>query len=183
MPPFPSWLGWGRRREIAAVLKARIVKLPSPNFTLQPKGHRVSMIVLHATVGGFASAVDWLRKGDRDDRTSAHYVVAKDGGVVQLVDENDASWHAGFGKWKGDGKINNRSIGIELENANDGEDAYPIEQLESTMWLCVRCCRSDSIAPEDVVGHCHVDPKRKTDPVGFPWEDFRASLKRHLKQG
>lgn len=179
----PPWLSWSGRREIAAALKARIVKLPSPNFTLQPKRHRVSIIVLHATEGSFASAVDWLRKGDRPNRTSAHYVVAKDGGVVQLVEEAGISWHAGFGKWKGEGKINNRSIGIELANANDGKDPYPVDQLEATMYLCAAACREFGIQPEDVVGHCHVDPKRKTDPAGFPWEDFRASLKRHLERG
>ncbi len=156
-------------------LVPRIIQLPSPNKSSGP-GRIIDMIVIHATVGAFAPSVDWLRKRDRPNRTSAHYVIAKDGGIVQLVAEADKAWHAGHGRWNDRGGINTRSLGLELENANDGKDPYPKEQLEATLWLCARACRKHPITLVNVVGHADVDPKRKTDPEGFPWKIFRAAL-------
>ncbi len=184
-------------RPIQPVLKPAIIRLPSPNRSkgrkIKSKGKKYSLvigidlIVLHATVGTFVSAVDWLRNGKRKNRTSCHYIVEKDGGIVQIVDEADTAWHA-VGKWGGGGSVNARSIGIELVNKNNGRDPYPAAQLESTMWLCVKICTEWGIKPDDVVGHLHVDSrknskgvKRKTDPARFPWKRFRKSLDGHFK--
>lgn len=173
-------------------LRPRIVQLPSLNRTKCTlnrgvrswKGRgsvrisrvKIDMTVIHSTAGAFVPSLDWLRKRDRPTRTSAHYIVAKDGGIVQLVDDSDQAWHAGYGRWDGRGGINARSLGIELENANDSKDPYPVSQIESCLWLCVRAHHQYGIPQRNVVGHNHVDPQRKTDPAGFPWEDFRASL-------
>lgn len=173
------------------LLRPRIIQLPSPHrskCSLKDgvrswKGRsgkilraRLDMLIIHSTVGAFAPSVDWLRKHRRTKRSSAHYVIAKDGGIVQLVAEADKAWHAGYGRWNGRGGINSRSLGLELENANDGKDSYPKEQLEATLWLCHRACQRYPITLFNVVGHVDVDPKRKTDPKGFPWEIFRAAL-------
>lgn len=69
----------------------------SPNYTkggINPIG-----FVLHGTLGNYEGAVNWLcmSKAQRGDGTesSAHYVVAKDGRAIQLVQNTDTSWHAG----------------------------------------------------------------------------------------
>jgi len=167
---------------IKPILSEAIPLLLTPNR--RPiKGRRlIELIILHATgKGGFISAVDWLRKANRPNRTSAHYVIDRDGAVIQLAPERDITWHAGFGRWGGRGRINSRSIGIELVNRNDGKQAYPKVQLEACMWLCARAARQYRRRPEHVIGHADVDPKRKTDPAGFPWLDFRIDLAKAIK--
>jgi N-acetyl-anhydromuramyl-L-alanine amidase AmpD len=80
-----------------------IVQYPSPNHG--PRGgHDISMIVLHATVGSFKSSLDWLRnpqKDNPDDRVSTHYLIRKDGYIAQLVQDEQAAWHAGRARWHG----------------------------------------------------------------------------------
>lgn len=69
----------------------------SPNFT---KGARKKIgYIIHGTLGNFDGAVQWLctppEKRPVMSYSSAHYVVAKDGRVAQLIDDMDISWHAG----------------------------------------------------------------------------------------
>lgn len=165
---------------IQAKLHGDIVWSPSPNYQTI-KTRKVELVVLHATAGAFRGAISWLRKKNRKHRTSAHYVISKAGEVVQLVSEDAVSWHGGRGRWLGKGGINGRSIGIEMENLNDGTDPYPEKLLESTLWLTLQACRRYGIPAEDVVGHADIDPKRKTDPREFPWLRFRYSLERELQ--
>ncbi len=72
--------------------------------------------------------------------------------------------------------MNAFSIGIELVNANDGIMAYPEPQIEACRALVGAICRERKIKCDDVVGHFDVAPGRKTDPAGFPFDDFRARL-------
>jgi hypothetical protein len=157
-----------------------IVQYPSPNHG--PRGgHDISMIVLHATVGSFKSSLDWLRnpqKDNPDDRVSTHYLIRKDGYIAQLVQDEQAAWHAGRARWHGLTDINAVSLGIELENANNGRDPYPPAQLASAHWLCQDKIARYNIERADVVRHLDIAiPKgRKTDPAGFPWPLFADSL-------
>lgn len=69
----------------------------SPNFT---KGTRPKIgYILHGTLGKYEGAVEWLctppEKRPVVSYSSAHYVIAKDGRVTQLVADSDVSWHAG----------------------------------------------------------------------------------------
>ena len=49
-------------------------------------------------------------------RVSAHYVVGRDGEIVQMVHEHEKAWHAGQALLYGDPNVNSMSIGIELVN-------------------------------------------------------------------
>lgn len=71
--------------------------MKSPNFTV---GTRPKIgYVIHGTAGKYEGAVEWLctppEKRPVVSYSSAHYVVAKDGRWVQLVEDKDVSWHAG----------------------------------------------------------------------------------------
>jgi len=81
--------------------------LPSSNYDVGRGGERVTFIVEHWTDARIDSAI--ARFTDPRSRVSAHYIVAQDGRVVQLVSEDDTAFHAGeYG-------ANQRSIGIEHE--------------------------------------------------------------------
>lgn len=147
----------------------------SPNYS--PRGQRkISMIVLHATVGTARSALAWLTNPRA--RVSAHYLIDKLGHVYQLVDDEFAAWHAGRALWRGETAINEMSIGIELENTNTGRDPYPQSQLDALTTLCRALVRRYEITPDMVVRHLDVAvPKgRKQDPAGFPMGTFLRDL-------
>jgi N-acetyl-anhydromuramyl-L-alanine amidase AmpD len=97
------------------------------------------MIVLHSTAGRKASDLDILTDDSvpLKKRVSAHYYILKTGHVYQLVPEQYAAWHSGVAQWGtlGSVKILEGSIGIELENLNNGIDPYPPEQYNALLEL------------------------------------------------
>jgi N-acetylmuramoyl-L-alanine amidase len=75
----------------------------------------VDMVVIHFTAAGtLAGTISWFK--NTASRASAHYIIGRDGTVVQMVREGDEAWHAGESSWNGRADCNRRSIGIELVN-------------------------------------------------------------------
>lgn len=148
----------------------------SPNKSLR-KSPRIDMIVIHATAGNYKSALEWMMNAK--SQVSAHYLIGKDGTIAQLVKESLKAWHAGKSQWGTDTDINSISIGIELENANDGKDPYPDEQIQMLAKLCHNIMSFfKDITYERIVGHDQIAPGRKTDPnINFPWIKFGAYLR------
>lgn len=147
--------------------------VPSTNFDVRP-GRRIRCIVIHSTAGSLKLAINELT--NPENKKSAHYVIGKNGSINQLVSDRDVAWHAGISSWRGREWVNGFSIGIELENANDGKDPYPEMQVAACAWLCRQLMQENNVGIQDVVGHADVSPGRKTDPLGFPWEAFRKVL-------
>lgn len=112
------------------------------------------------------AAID--RLCDPEAEVSAHYVICKTGAVTQLVPEQMRAWHAGAGAWAGEGDINSRSIGIELDN--DGASPFSEPLMTSLESLMAEIMARHDIAPEGVIGHSDMAPGRKTDPgPRFDW--------------
>jgi N-acetylmuramoyl-L-alanine amidase len=78
----------------------------------------IDMVVIHFTAAGTLSGtVEWFEKWK--SKASAHYVIGRDGSVVQMVREGDTAWHAGESSWMGKSirnSCNAFSVGIELVN-------------------------------------------------------------------
>lgn len=151
---------------------------PSPNFR-SPRRKPVSVVVLHATAGGFAGALQTLTDpapDNPDGRVSAHYLIDTDGRIFHLVHESDEAWHAGVSEWAGVSNVNDFSVGIELVNPNDGATPYAPAQIAAAAALVKAICSDYLIEPQNVVGHLDIAPGRKTDPAAFAWEDFRNRL-------
>ncbi len=152
---------------------------PSPNFNARPV-QPPDMIVLHATAGSLEATLSWFERPTSE--ASAHYVVAKDGTVFQMVREADRAWHAGQSFWKGRTDINDYSIGIEMVNRNDGLDPWPEEQVEAVLELCRYLVAKYGITRDNVVTHHWIAgypgrrPGRKTDPLGFRMDSFLDRL-------
>jgi N-acetylmuramoyl-L-alanine amidase len=132
-------------------------------------------VVIHATATNeIDSPKNWLC--DPDSKVSAHYLIGKTGVAFHLVHESDTAWHAGVSSWGGQENVNDFGVGIELVNDNTGSDPYPEDQLKACAELVKCICSDYSINPENVIGHLDIAPGRKTDPAGFPWDDFRSRL-------
>ena len=143
----------------------------SPNFGERRGRTAADMIVLHYTgMENAAGALSWL--ANPAAQVSAHYFVAEDGTVIQMVGEAYRAWHAGVSAWGGDADINSASIGIEIVNPGHefGYRPFPEVQIAAVVALCRDIVDRLGILPERVLGHSDVAPGRKTDPGElFPW--------------
>lgn len=102
-------------------------------------------------------------------QVSSHYVVGRDGTIVQMLNDYLRSWHAGRGRWGNDTDLNSSSIGIELDN--NGSEPFTQPQIESLLELCKRLKTKYNIPAANFIGHADIAPGRKVDPsVYFPWK-------------
>lgn len=102
-------------------------------------------------------------------QVSAHYVVGRNGEVVQMLNDYLRAWHGGAAKWGNVTDINSASIGIELDN--DGFEPYTDIQLNNLMLLLARLKKTYNIPAANFIGHGDIAPGRKIDPnVNFPWK-------------
>ena len=140
---------------------------PSPNFSVRRDGLRPTLIVLHYTAMTSAqAALD--RLCDPKAEVSAHYLIGGDGMLWQMVEEDQRAWHAGAGAWAGQGDVNSRSIGIELDNRGDHPFSEP--QMAALERLLPGIMQRHRIAPRGVIGHSCMAPGRKADPgPRFDW--------------
>lgn len=136
---------------------------PSPNF--EPRRPQV-VIIHHTTNDNPDSALKTLTDPAR--RVSSHYLIARDGRIMQLVDERERAWHAGRSWWGGLEDLNSSSIGIELDNTGHEPFAEPL--IISLLALLRDLKQRFSIPTENFLGHGDIAPGRKVDPSAmFPW--------------
>jgi N-acetyl-anhydromuramyl-L-alanine amidase AmpD len=160
-------------------MKIQWVNMTRPYFTGGRPGP-IRALVIHATAG--TNSLPWLRQGGSSGApVSCHYLVSKAGGISQFVKDEDTAWHAGASRWNGlevNGSLNAVSLGIELENLNNGHDPYPPLQLAAAAELSRSLMARYGIDPANLVRHRDISPGRKTDPAppSFDWPSFRAAV-------
>ena len=92
--------------------------------------------------------------------------------------ESELAWHAGISFWRGTNRINDTSVGIELENrgwqkTSGVKQFTPFEpaQIAALVPLAKDIIARYNIRPENVVAHSDIAPQRKDDPGPlFPWQ-------------
>ncbi|WP_121047940.1 N-acetylmuramoyl-L-alanine amidase [Sphingosinicella microcystinivorans] len=146
-----------------------MIDCPSPNH--DARSMPVSMVVLHYT--GMQSGTAALQRlTDAEAKVSAHYMIAEDGNVLRLVDEERRAWHAGKSFWRGISDVNSASIGIEIVNPGHefGYRPFPEAQMDALIPLLAEIVKRHGIRPGNVVGHSDIAPARKIDPGElFDW--------------
>jgi len=102
-------------------------------------------------------------------QVSAHYVIADDGRVVQMVNDYLRAWHGGSAIWGKNTDINSASIGIELDN--NGIEPFSDKQIISLLALLTKLKKDYNIPTQNIIGHSDIAPSRKKDPSKFfPWK-------------
>lgn len=164
----------------------------SPNCDARPDGSPVDTLVIHSIslppgqFGGAGVEQLFCNCLNPDEhpyyreisglRVSAHFLIRRNGEIVQFVPLHRRAWHAGQSYCDGRTCANDFSIGIELE----GTDDLPFEnaQYESLARLTEAVRRHcPAITREHVYGHGDIAPGRKTDPGPmFDWERYLKSL-------
>jgi len=164
--------------------------------------------IIHGTLGNYDGAVSWLYEpcANRNPVTysSAHYVIAKDGRMTQLVKNEDVAWHAGtvsnptpeaakvlpktaWGTYK---NPNESFIGIELEWFTG--DKFTESQIAET----IRIIKESGIKDPILLTHKQVTDykadfpdtsiintlKARLAPVGKSKEEIKAEIIKLLNQ-
>lgn len=68
---------------------------------LYPGNQGRRAVCIHIAQGSYTAAVNWLQDAQANPNSSAHFVIAKDGRVAQLVSVNNGAWANGL-KWNVD---------------------------------------------------------------------------------
>lgn len=171
-------------------LAPQVRKVPSPNFNERPEGQFARLLVIHNislppfVFGGpyieqlFTNRLEVNHhpffKEIAHLRVSAHFLIRRDGEIVQFVSCNKRAWHAGISTFEGIEGCNDFSIGIELE----GSDFEPFTDEQYQRLATLSLCLKSHYPLRAVRGHEHIAPVRKTDPGPFfDWSRYRQEAK------
>jgi len=165
---------------------------PSPNCDIRPDESDITLIVIHGISlppGNFGDDyIDQLfcNKLNPDEhpyfreisglKVSSHFLIRRDGEVVQYVPLQKRAWHAGVSSYDHRENCNDFSIGIELE----GEDETPYTDIQYQ--ILSKLIRSliksyPALTKKTIAGHSDIAPGRKTDPgIAFDWEYLTSLL-------
>ncbi len=153
------------------VTENRVQWYPSDNFGARPPGILVDTVVIHYTDVDLHETFRLLTCPEHG--ASAHYVIARDGRLFQMVEEEHRAWHAGHSRLGARENVNNFSIGIELVFIPEIHDEYTAMQYESLIHLIDELRLRHPI--RTITGHSDValPAGRKKDPGPcFDWSVF-----------
>ena len=111
-------------------------------------------------------------------KVSCHYLIKRNGRIIQMVNDTNIAWHAGKSRWKKFINLNNYSLGIELVNQGHqyGYQNFSRKQINSLIRLCRILKKKYLIKKENFLGHSDIAPLRKKDPgEKFPWKKLNAN--------
>ena len=139
-------------------------------YATAERNEKISLLVFHC----FALSTKQMTSVLQKTGTSVHYIIQRNGKILNLVDENMVAFHAGLSSWhEFETGINAKSVGIELQNSAMGNKPYTKAQIKSLIELSKQIINRHKIKNSNIVGHSDIAPFRKPDPSKFfPWEDL-----------
>ena len=165
---------------------------PSCNHDLRPEDVTVDTLVIHAIslppnqYGGcfvedfFCNQLNISEHPYFEEikglNVSSHFYIKRTGELFQFVPVDMRAWHAGVSSFQGRERVNDFSVGIELEGCDD--DPFEEAQYETLVALCQDLMAYfPGISENRITGHSDIAPGRKTDPgPHFNWQHFRDQL-------
>ncbi|HEX19567.1 MAG TPA: 1,6-anhydro-N-acetylmuramyl-L-alanine amidase AmpD [Acidiferrobacteraceae bacterium] len=160
----------------------------SPNCDDRPPAAEIEVLIVHAIslppgeFGGpdverlFSNTLDCdshpFYSGLKGRQVSAHLFIRRDGSMMQFVPFAKRAWHAGESEIEGRNRVNDFSIGIELEGADDD----PFEEAQYQALAAVSrllVAQYELMDFSRIYGHSQIAPNRKTDPGShFDWPRY-----------
>lgn len=196
---FVTQAAWAQRGDVSSELGSHAPYVPgetwlakpettvvaSPNFGDRSSGSVIDSIVIHTTEVDLQGTLDIFRNPAA--QVSAHFVIASDGEVFEMVDSSFRAWHATY--------YNSRSVGIEMVGYAGQPGTWNESNLASlaevVAWITLAYPEVPLVHPlgdaygysnntydeAGLVGHGQVQPWNRTDPgVYFPWEGLLADV-------
>lgn len=159
--------------------------LASPNFNFRNALDEIDSIVIHTTEVSLTGTLDIFL--DRNQAVSAHFVIAPNGDIYEMVDTRNRAWHATY--------YNDRSVGIEIVGYASQASTWNANNLESLTellaWLVeayphIPLTRppgnaynypNNSLNAPGLVAHGQVQPWNRSDPGPyFPWNQVLTDV-------
>ncbi len=159
--------------------------IASPNFDERPansetgKAAAIRLVVIHnislppGEYGGNGIIELFTNRLNPDEhpyyaqihhyKVSAHFLIRRDGALIQFVSCLHRAWHAGVSNWQGRERCNDFSVGIELE----GSDHETFEPMQYQTLNRLLAGIKAAYPIEAMAGHSDIAPGRKTDPGPF----------------
>ena len=165
------------------------------------EGQQPAWIILHGTAG-FTTArqcADYF--ADPATEASAHYIVGRDGEVIQCVHEINAAWANGaitgepgtggdgvhHDAWWSQMGLNPNLLTIAIEHvkpSQDNSDSLTTEQKAASFRLIADICQRWGIPPRfadargGITGHFSIDPVNRSGcPGPYPWAELWEFVK------
>lgn len=165
---------------------------PSPNCDIRPPQAVVAALIVHAIslppghFGGDAIEQFFQNRLPAGGhpyfaaiarlKVSAHFLIRRDGELIQFVPTTHRAWHAGQSSCLGRPRVNDFSIGVELEGCDDRHFDAPQYAVLADLTRALMAAYP-AITRERLFGHSDIAPGRKTDPGPcFDWQCYRALI-------
>jgi N-acetyl-anhydromuramoyl-L-alanine amidase len=172
----------------SAGLIASATQIASPNCDDRASDCIIDMIVIHnislppTQYGGNGIIALFTNQLDPNEhpyyaeiykiKVSSHFLIRRDGSLIQFVPCGKRAWHAGISSWGHRERCNDFSVGVELE----GSDFEPFEAIQYTILNHLLVALKETYPIQHVVGHSDIAPGRKTDPGPFfDWSKINAA--------
>lgn len=166
----------------AGIIK-KASQICSPNYDERPENTAIDMIVIHNIslppncYGGNGIIELFTNQLDPNAhpyyaeihtaKVSSHFLIRRNGELIQFVACHKRAWHAGQSSWLGRERCNDFSVGIELEGCDN-------EAFENSQYIALQSLLSTltkAYPIQHIVGHSDIAPNRKTDPGPcFDWD-------------
>ncbi|MQR02189.1 1,6-anhydro-N-acetylmuramyl-L-alanine amidase AmpD [Glaciimonas soli] len=174
----------------------QISRLQSPNCDRGRNGNSVDLLVIHYIslpsgdfsgthiIKLFMNAIDIKAHPSFTDledlKVSSHFLIRRNGSIIQFVSTEDRAWHAGNSTFDGREKCNEFSVGIEMEGT--GEVPFEEDQYAALVALSHALKARYPQTLNAVLGHEHIAPGRKFDPgPHFDWTKFKRAYQPDLQ--
>ncbi|HCK76208.1 MAG TPA: 1,6-anhydro-N-acetylmuramyl-L-alanine amidase AmpD [Gammaproteobacteria bacterium] len=109
-------------------------------------------------------------------KVSTHFLIDREGEIIQYVPVTRRAWHAGRSFFRGRDRVNDFSIGIELVGSDQTRFT---DRQYGTLTVLTRALRLawPAITVDRIVAHSEIAPGRKSDPGPyFDWVRYRESI-------
>lgn len=162
--------------------------VPSENFDLRDAGCVPECIILHCIslppgeYGGDAIERFFTNRLPAHEhryfadiarlRVSAHFLIDRNGVLTQFVATHHRAWHAGESVCLQRPKVNNFSIGVELEGLDTDKSGFTEAQYDCLSRLVATLREAyPAIRSNNLFAHSDIAPGRKPDPGPyFNWK-------------
>lgn len=136
----------------------------------------IDVVIIHSTynaAGTDSFSVEGVLAQFKTYCVGAHYLIARDGKILRLIDEKNIAYHAGSSCLP-DGRVtvNTNSIGIEIITTLYSS---PTEKQYNSAAALVKDIKT-RYAIKYIKGHNEIAPGRKTDPWNFDWTKFNSLI-------
>lgn len=157
---------------VGAIAGVRADLSKSPFFKVPTSPRTISDIVIHVTESSDEAALHVLLDPNSPRAASYHYLILRDGKVMNLVAEANIAFHAL--------PHNATTIGVAISSLGK-EKGLPQVQYQAFLTLVAEIAKRYSIPVAHVVGHREILEAKIDCPLGVDMNTIRSDLQRLIQ--